>query len=233
MRQSRPTVLPDAVRVGTVELGQYGLREVLYRGHSDSVFLAVREGTDTEAVVRVARRPQDASRYAGDLRAWEVLAHPNVAEVYDYGVIEGTPDVFFTSEFIDGVDLLAATEGMSEEEAAEAIADAEEAAEEAAAEEAPAEPTAGWKNGFFIQSEDGKSKLKIEVAELLVEQQIRVTMHECPTLKKVEQLLCVGIGKCRRQGARKFVVAGRRLDHKHSVVFGRIHGLVRIRKVLV
>ena len=30
------------------------------------------------------------------------LHHPNVAEVHDFGVIEGTDDFFFTTEFVDG-----------------------------------------------------------------------------------------------------------------------------------
>lgn len=33
------------------------------------------------------------------------LHHPNVAEVHDFGVIEGTDDFFFTTEFVDGRDL--------------------------------------------------------------------------------------------------------------------------------
>src|SRR5579871_6853922 len=37
------------------------------------------------------------------------LRHPNVAEVYDFGVIEGTGEVFFTTEYVAGIDLFEAT----------------------------------------------------------------------------------------------------------------------------
>ncbi len=63
----------------------------------------------------VARRVEDLAHFEHEFLVLSRLRHPNVAEVYDFGVIEGTDEVFFTSEFLDGRDLFEHTEGLPEE----------------------------------------------------------------------------------------------------------------------
>jgi hypothetical protein len=62
-----------------------------------------------------ARRVEDLAHFEHEFLTLSRLRHPNVAEVYDFGVIEGSRDVFFTSEFIDGQDLFQFSEGLTEE----------------------------------------------------------------------------------------------------------------------
>jgi len=63
-----------------------------------------------------ARRTEDLAHFEHEFLTLSRLRHPNVAEVYDFGVIEGTEDVFFTSEYIDGTDLFDFSDGMAEPE---------------------------------------------------------------------------------------------------------------------
>lgn len=57
-----------------------------------------------------ARRVEDLAHFEHEFLTLSGLQHPNIARVYDFGVIEGTQDVFFTTEFIDGQDLMQVTE---------------------------------------------------------------------------------------------------------------------------
>ena len=61
-----------------------------------------------------ARRVEDLAHFEHEFLTLSRLRHPHVAEVYDFGVAEGTQDVFFTSEWIDGTDLFAISEGLPE-----------------------------------------------------------------------------------------------------------------------
>ncbi len=56
-----------------------------------------------------------------EFRTLAKLRHPNIAEVYDFGLIEETGEYFFTSEWVDGIDLITATEAMSWEDFTSAI----------------------------------------------------------------------------------------------------------------
>jgi len=62
-----------------------------------------------------ARRVEDLAHFEHEFLTLSRLRHPHVAEVYDFGVIEGSSDVFFTSEFIDGRDLFAESDDIAEE----------------------------------------------------------------------------------------------------------------------
>lgn len=63
-----------------------------------------------------ARRVEDLAHFEHEFLTLSRLRHPHVAEVYDFGVIEGSQDVFFTSEWIDGTDLFAVSDGLPEPE---------------------------------------------------------------------------------------------------------------------
>jgi serine/threonine protein kinase/tetratricopeptide (TPR) repeat protein len=65
-----------------------------------------------------ARRHEDLAHFEHEFLTLSRLRHPNLAEVYDFGVDEGTGDVFFTFQFIDGHDLFEWSEGLAEDELA-------------------------------------------------------------------------------------------------------------------
>src|SRR4051812_19825332 len=67
---------------------------------------------DREVALKSAPRSQgrdDLAHMQHEFLPHSRLRHPNVAEVYDFGVIDGTGEVFFTTEYVPGIDLLEAT----------------------------------------------------------------------------------------------------------------------------
>jgi serine/threonine protein kinase len=50
--------------------------------------------------------------FKAEFKTMTSLHHPNVAQVYDFEPIQGSTDSLFTMEFVQGKDLMAATEGM-------------------------------------------------------------------------------------------------------------------------
>ncbi len=53
--------------------------------------------------------PRTIDRFSIELLGLARLRHPNIASAYDLGQIGGTSNYFFTTEFVDGVDLFRAT----------------------------------------------------------------------------------------------------------------------------
>jgi serine/threonine protein kinase/Tfp pilus assembly protein PilF len=66
-------------------------------------------------------------RFKGEFKSLTELHHPNLAEVYDFGVIrksssdQGEDEYFFTLEYVEGKDLYEATESLSYDELYELI----------------------------------------------------------------------------------------------------------------
>ena len=104
---------------------RYEVIRPLGQGGMGAVYLVFDRQEGREVALKsfppAARRVEDLAHFEHEFLTLSRLRHPNVAEVYDFGVIEGTQDVFFTSEVIRGEDLLAASEGFSEEQLAALI----------------------------------------------------------------------------------------------------------------
>ncbi|MGE0713050.1 MAG: serine/threonine-protein kinase PknK [Planctomycetota bacterium] len=110
-----PRVLNDRYEV-LRQIGQGGMGAVyLVHDRQDQRQVALK------SFPPAARRVEDLAHFEHEFLTLSRLSHPNIARVYDFGVIEGTQDVFFTSEFIDGQDLLEVTEAASELELARLI----------------------------------------------------------------------------------------------------------------
>ena len=108
----RRTALPDAARLGTVELGCFRLKELLGRGSYGTVFLADQEGFNREAVVKIAHanlvesRDGDLvrSRFAAELQAATRVNHPNVVTLFTAGeTSDGLPAI--AMEYVPGAPL--------------------------------------------------------------------------------------------------------------------------------
>ncbi|HVE82568.1 MAG TPA: protein kinase, partial [Myxococcales bacterium] len=49
------------------------------------------------------------SAFKNEFQAMTAFHHPNVVEVYEFGTVAGTQDDFFTMEYVEGKNLLAAS----------------------------------------------------------------------------------------------------------------------------
>lgn len=97
-----------APRPGDLLVGRYRLQEQLGQGASALVFRAVDEQLGRDVAVKVLRdalaaSPSAATRFRSEGRAAAVIAHPNVAAVFDV-TPEGEPPAIIM-EFVDGEDL--------------------------------------------------------------------------------------------------------------------------------
>ncbi|MEZ6188086.1 MAG: protein kinase [Planctomycetota bacterium] len=99
---------------------RYQVRRLIGKGGMGAVYLVYDRQIGAEVALKSfppqARRQEDLAHFEHEFLTLSRLRHPNVAEVYDFGVIEGTEDVFFTSEFIDGTDLFEYSDGLGEAE---------------------------------------------------------------------------------------------------------------------
>ncbi|MCA8926031.1 MAG: protein kinase [Planctomycetes bacterium] len=99
---------------------RYQVRRLIGKGGMGAVYLVYDRQVGTEVALKSfppqARRSEDLAHFEHEFLTLSRLRHPNVAEVYDFGVIEGTDDVFFTSEFIDGTDLFEFSQDLPEPE---------------------------------------------------------------------------------------------------------------------
>lgn len=104
---------------------RYEVLRPLGRGGMGAVYLVHDRQEGRQVALKsfppAARRVEDLAHFEHEFLTLSRLRNPNLAEVYDFGVIEGTRDVFFTSEFIDGEDLFAVSEGLDEDELAPLI----------------------------------------------------------------------------------------------------------------
>ncbi|MEZ0228759.1 MAG: serine/threonine-protein kinase, partial [Planctomycetota bacterium] len=98
---------------GELVNGRYRIVRLLGRGGMGKVALArdLAEGSREIALKSVPREQgrDDLAHMQHEFLTLSRLRHPNVAEVYDFGVIEDSGEVFFTTEFVDGIDLFEAT----------------------------------------------------------------------------------------------------------------------------
>ncbi len=58
-------------------------------------------------------QPELIARFKAEFRVLTSLRHPNVAAAFDFESLPGSEDYFFTMEFVEGRDMLLATEGLS------------------------------------------------------------------------------------------------------------------------
>lgn len=107
--ESRRTAMPDAMRLGMVELGCFRLKELLGRGSYGTVFLAEQEGFNRDAVIKIAHarlvggRHEELvrSRFADELRAATRVNHPNVITLFTAGeTSDGLPAI--AMEYVPG-----------------------------------------------------------------------------------------------------------------------------------
>ncbi|HZU97764.1 MAG TPA: tetratricopeptide repeat protein [Planctomycetota bacterium] len=110
---------------GELVNGRYRIVRILGRGGMGRVALArdLAENGREIALKSVPREQgrDDLAHMQHEFLTLSRLRHPNVAEVYDFGVIEDTGEVFFTTEFVDGIDLLEATANATWRELADWI----------------------------------------------------------------------------------------------------------------
>lgn len=107
--ESRRTAMPDAMRLGMVELGCFRLKELIGRGSYGTVFLAEQEGFNRDAVLKIAHarlvggRHEELirSRFAEELRAATRVDHPNVITLFTAGeTSDGLPAI--AMEYVPG-----------------------------------------------------------------------------------------------------------------------------------
>src|SRR5207237_7926789 len=91
----------------------YRILRPLGRGGMGQVLLAqdlAANGREV-ALKRIARSGSaERAQFEHEFLLLSRLRHPNVAEVYDFGAVEGSDDeCFYTFEFVKGIDLFEAT----------------------------------------------------------------------------------------------------------------------------
>ncbi len=96
---------------------RYRILEAIGRGSMGSVYrVADALHRDRKTAVKFLRSQSLRSELIGLFQAeFQVLSrfkHPNVASVYDFGQLSGASEYFFSMEFVDGNDLLKATEEL-------------------------------------------------------------------------------------------------------------------------
>ncbi len=85
--------------------GTYALLKLLGQGAAGSVYLARVTGSDTPVVIKRlhpdrARNPEAVQRFRHEAEVARYIEHPNVARVYDSGVIDDT--LFIAMEYVSG-----------------------------------------------------------------------------------------------------------------------------------
>jgi eukaryotic-like serine/threonine-protein kinase len=95
---------------------RYEILRPVGQGGMGAVYLAYDRQESREVALKsfppAARRVEDLAHFEHEFLTLSRLRHPNLARVYDFGVIEGTQDVFFTSDYIPGRDLLEVCKGL-------------------------------------------------------------------------------------------------------------------------
>lgn len=93
--------------------GRYRLLRQVGEGGLGALFRAVDENDGSVVAVKLLRREHGTAETLAHLRhefrLLSSLHHPNLAEVHDFARDESTGEWFFTSEFVEGRDLLTAT----------------------------------------------------------------------------------------------------------------------------
>ncbi len=104
-------------RAGEVLDGRYEVISLLGEGGMGSVLLARDLAEGREICLKVLSGspgdPNERALIAQEFRILKSLRHPNLEEVYDFGTLPPSGTPYFTSEYVRGRDLYAATEGMA------------------------------------------------------------------------------------------------------------------------
>jgi len=101
---------PDSL-VGRTLGGRFRVDRILGRGGMATVFAARDERDNRDVALKVLKReltrdPMVLRRFEREAKAASHLSHPNIIEVYDFGVEDN--DAFISMELANGVDLLKA-----------------------------------------------------------------------------------------------------------------------------
>jgi eukaryotic-like serine/threonine-protein kinase len=99
---------PDALKPGTLA-GAYVLKKELASGGGGTVYEALHKILGRRVAVKVLRRqlaasPQMVARFVQEARAVNMIKHPNIVDVVDFGELpDGRP--FHVMELLEGIDL--------------------------------------------------------------------------------------------------------------------------------
>ncbi|MCB9555722.1 MAG: protein kinase [Deltaproteobacteria bacterium] len=100
---------PPALEIGTILEQRYRIEELLREGGMGTVYRATHIDIDRRVAVKVlhpaySRMPDVVSRFRREARAASRIGHPNIVEVYDFG-ITADGSTFLVMEFLVGQDL--------------------------------------------------------------------------------------------------------------------------------
>lgn len=124
---SRPRVLKKAGVEREAINNRYHIKRPLGRGGMGAVYLVEdlkeeRRSLALKCFRPRRQKPEDVDLFKHEFLLLSKLRHPNVAAVHDFGVIEGQGEYFFTTDFVDGKDLLHASEAFGWADFYEAMA---------------------------------------------------------------------------------------------------------------
>ena len=104
---------PDRFQPGTLINGRYRIDGFAGEGGMGSVYrVSDLARSRTLALKTIRGRPHFLNLFKIEFRTLAELGHPHLALSYDFEPIAGTEDHCFTMEFVEGRDILRATEGM-------------------------------------------------------------------------------------------------------------------------
>jgi serine/threonine-protein kinase len=97
-----------SIREGTIVAGKYQIERPLTRGGMGSIWVARHLKLDMPVAVKLmapalAETPSGRARFEREARAAALIQSPNVAQIHDYGVEDGTP--YIVMELLVGEDL--------------------------------------------------------------------------------------------------------------------------------
>lgn len=107
-RDSEPSKRAEPLQLGQ-RLGNYRIVRPLGQGGMGSVYEAVHQYIDRKGAVKVLHRdlsqnPQFASRFLNEARAVNLIKHPGLVEIFEFGLLEdGT--AYIIMELLRGISL--------------------------------------------------------------------------------------------------------------------------------
>ena len=113
------TPRPTQILTPNAEInGRYKVARLLGRGGVGVVYLVEDLKRDGRPVALKALSPEwlrdGVDRFRVEFAALTRMRQPNIAPAYDFGLMTGTNRYFFTSEFVDGLDMFSATRDVDE-----------------------------------------------------------------------------------------------------------------------
>ena len=102
--QSQPEETPAVA----VRLGEYLLERRIGAGGMGQIYLGKQESLDRLVAIKIMPRQtasdsQSVLRFQREAKAIAQLIHPNIIQVFSFGVEKGVP--YFAMEYVDGEDL--------------------------------------------------------------------------------------------------------------------------------